>query len=63
MARGTVKFFDETKGYGFVREDEGDTEYFVHVSGLIDEIRSGDTVTFDLEEGRRGLQAKNVKVV
>lgn len=61
MNKGTVKFFNETKGFGFVCEDGTNKEYFVHVSGLIDEIREGDTVEFDLEEGRKGLNAVNVK--
>jgi len=60
---GTVKFFNESKGFGFISEDESSKEYFVHVSGLVDEIREGDTVEFDLEEGRKGLNATNVKVL
>ncbi|MBF44972.1 MAG: cold-shock protein [Flavobacteriales bacterium] len=62
MNTGTVKFFNDTKGYGFIKEDETDNEYFVHVSGLIDEISENDKVTFDLEEGRKGLNATNVKL-
>ena len=62
MNTGTVKFFNDTKGYGFIKEDETDTEYFVHVSGLVDEISENDKVTFDLEEGRKGLNATNVKL-
>ena len=62
MNTGTVKFFSDTKGYGFIKEDETDNEYFVHVSGLIDEISENDKVTFDLEEGRKGLNATNVKL-
>jgi CspA family cold shock protein len=62
MNTGTVKFFNATKGYGFITEDETDNEYFVHVSGLIDEISENDKVTFDLEEGRKGLNATNVKL-
>ena len=63
MNKGTVKFFNETKGFGFISEDESGTEYFVHVSGLIDEIREGDEVEFDLQEGNKGLNAVNVKVI
>ena len=63
MKRGTVKFFNDTKGFGFVVDEEDKSEYFVHVSGLIDEIREGDEVTFDLQEGNKGLNAVNVKVV
>jgi len=60
---GTVKFFNESKGFGFIVEDDSNTEHFVHVSGLIDEIREGDKVEFELKEGRKGLNATNVKVV
>jgi len=62
MNTGTVKFFNDTKGYGFIKEDETENEYFVHVSGLVDEISENDKVTFDLEEGRKGLNATNVKL-
>lgn len=61
MNKGTVKFFDESKGFGFIIDDESKTEYFVHVTGLIDEINEGDTVEFELQEGRKGLNAVNVK--
>ena len=63
MKKGTVKFFNDSKGFGFVIDDETKTEYFVHVSGLIDEIREDDQVEFELKEGRNGLNAVNVKVV
>ena len=63
MSKGTVKFFNESKGFGFITEEGSNKEHFVHVSGLIDEIREGDTVEFDLEEGRKGLNAVNVKVI
>ena len=63
MKQGTVKFFNGTKGFGFVTDDEDSTEYFVHVSGLIDEINEGDKVEFELQEGRKGLNAVNVKIV
>ena len=62
MSTGTVKFFNETKGFGFIKDDQDDKEYFVHVSGLVDEIREGDAVEYDLQEGRKGLNAVNVKV-
>ena len=62
MNTGTVKFFNETKGYGFIKEDESDNEYFVHVSGVIDKISENDKVTVDLEEGRKGLNATNVRL-
>ncbi len=63
MNKGTVKFFNDAKGFGFITEDDTNKEYFVHVSGLIDEIREGDSVEFDLKEGRKGLNAVDVKVV
>ncbi len=63
MSKGTVKFFNDLKGFGFIEDDASDKEYFVHVSGLIDEIRENDQVTFDLQEGKKGLNAVNVKVI
>lgn len=63
MNTGKVKFFNESKGFGFIIDNESSKEYFVHVTGLIDEIRENDEVTFDLKEGRKGLNAVNVKVV
>ena len=62
MKKGTVKFFNETKGFGFIKEDESGKEYFVHVTGLSDKIRENDTVTFDIQEGKKGLNAVNVKL-
>ncbi|MFK5891090.1 MAG: cold shock domain-containing protein [Flavobacteriaceae bacterium] len=62
MKKGTVKFFNEAKGFGFVIEEETNNEYFVHVSGVIDQIKEGDTVEFELAEGRKGLNAVNVKI-
>ena len=63
MNKGTVKFFNESKGFGFVIDDESKQEYFVHVTGVIDEIREGDSVEFELAEGKKGLNAVNVKVL
>jgi len=64
MSTGLVKFFNEAKGYGFIKEDDNDTEHFVHVSGLIDRIAEGDKVVeFELKEGNKGLNAINVKVI
>ncbi|WOC40355.1 cold shock domain-containing protein [Polaribacter sp. HL-MS24] len=63
MNKGTVKFFNESKGFGFITEEGTDKEHFVHVSGLIDEIRENDEVEFDLQDGRKGLNAVNVKVI
>lgn len=61
MNKGTIKFFNETKGFGFIKEDESNKEYFVHVSGLVDQVKENDSVSFELEEGRKGLMAVNVK--
>lgn len=61
MNTGTVKFFNDSKGYGFIVDNETSKEYFVHVSGLVDEVRDGDRVAFDLKEGKKGLNAINVK--
>ena len=63
MKNGTVKFFNESKGFGFIIEDDSKKEYFVHISGLIDEIREGDAVEFELKEGKKGLNAINVRVI
>ena len=63
MKKGTVKFFNETKGFGFITEENSGTDYFVHISGLIDEIKQGDEVEFELTEGKKGLNAINVKVI
>ncbi|MFA5575220.1 MAG: cold shock domain-containing protein [Brumimicrobium sp.] len=63
MNTGTVKFFNEAKGYGFVTDEETGKDYFVHISALTNEIREGDKVEFELEEGRKGLNAVNVKVI
>jgi CspA family cold shock protein len=63
MKKGSVKFFNGTKGFGFIIEDDSKEEYFVHVSGLIDEINEGDLVEFELKEGKKGLNAVNVRVI
>jgi CspA family cold shock protein len=63
MKKGTVKFFNDSKGFGFIVDTETNEEYFVHVSGLIDEIREDDSVEFELKDGKKGLNAIDVKVV
>jgi len=63
MQEGTVKFFNETKGFGFIKPTNGGQDIFVHVSGLIDEIRENDKVTYEVQNGKKGLNAVNVKVI
>lgn len=63
MNKGTVKFFNDSKGFGFIVEEGTNKEYFVHASGLIDEIREGDNVEFELTEGKKGMNAVNVRVL
>ena len=63
MKNGTVKFYNGAKGFGFITENESGTEYFVHVTGLIDEINEGDAVEFELKDGKKGMNAVNVKVI
>jgi CspA family cold shock protein len=62
MYKGTVKFFNESKGFGFIKDAKSAKEYFVHSNGLKESIRENDEVTFDLEEGKKGLNAVNVKL-
>jgi len=62
MNNGKVKFFNDSKGFGFIKDEESNQEYFVHVSGLIDDINENDEVTFELQEGRKGLNAVNVRL-
>lgn len=62
MQEGKVKFFNESKGFGFIVDNQTGTDYFVHVSGLQDDIRENDEVTYDLEEGKKGLNAVNVRL-
>ena len=63
MSNGTVKFFNSVKGFGFITPEAGDKDVFVHVNGTIDDINDGDNVSYDVEEGPKGLNAVNVKVV
>ena len=63
MSKGTVKFFNESKGFGFITEEGSNKEHFVHASGLVDEIRENDEVEFDLQDGRKGLNAVNVRLL
>lgn len=63
MKKGTVKFFNSSKGFGFIKPSDSSEDIFVHVSGLIDEIRENDEVKFDVEKGKKGLNAVNVEIV
>ncbi len=60
---GTVKFFNTQKGFGFISQSDTKTDVFVHESGLIDRIRENDKVSFEVENGKKGLNAVNVKLV
>ncbi len=62
MNKGIVKFFNDSKGFGFIKDAESNKEYFVHVNGLIDSIREDDEVVVELQEKRKGLNAVNVKI-
>ena len=61
MYKGTVKFFNEAKGFGFIVDNATGQDIFVHVSGLIDNIREGDTVTYETARGKKGMNAVNVQ--
>jgi CspA family cold shock protein len=61
--QGTVKFFNETKGFGFITPSNSKEDIFVHSSGLVDEIRENDKVEYDEERGRKGMNAVNVTVL
>jgi len=62
MENGIVKFFNDEKGFGFIKDAKTSKEYFVHSSGLTTNIKEGDNVTFDLQEGKKGVNAVNVKM-
>ncbi|MGO1520510.1 MAG: cold-shock protein [Sphingobacterium sp.] len=63
MQEGVVKFFNEAKGFGFIIPNSGESEIFVHVSGLIDKVRENDHVSYEVQQGRKGLNAVNVKLI
>lgn len=62
MHTGTVKFFNKEKGFGFIVDNSTKEEIFVHTSGLVDEIKEGDTVTFETARGKKGMNAVNVRL-
>jgi len=61
MSKGTVKFFNSEKGFGFIKGQDGN-EIFVHASGLVDQISENDEVTYDVKDGKKGLNAVNVRI-
>jgi CspA family cold shock protein len=63
MQQGTVKFFNDSKGFGFIKPSDSSEDIFVHASGLIDEIHENDQVQFEVETGRKGLMAVNVELI
>jgi CspA family cold shock protein len=63
MKQGIVKFFNGEKGFGFIKTDGTGEEVFVHASGLIDQIKENDVVTFDVERGKKGMNAVQVRLV
>ena len=63
MATGKVKFFNESKGYGFIVPEDGGKDIFVHANGLIDDIREGDNVSYQVEDGKKGLNAVDVQLL
>jgi CspA family cold shock protein len=62
MKNGVVKFFNSTKGFGFIKDESSGEDIFVHSSGLMDEVRENDKVKFDVQNGKKGLNAVNVKL-
>lgn len=62
MQEGKVKFYNESKGFGFIIPNNGNEEIFVHASGLLTQIKENDQVVFEVEQGRKGLNAVNVKL-
>lgn len=60
---GTVKFFNESKGFGFIKHDNTNQETFVHVTGLKEPVKENDRVEFELQQGRKGMNAANVRVL
>ncbi|MGN0019281.1 MAG: cold-shock protein [Sphingobacterium hotanense] len=62
MQEGKVKFFNNTKGFGFITPNDGSADIFVHTTGLRDNIRENDSVTFDVEKTPKGLSATNVRI-
>ena len=63
MKKGTVKFFNQTKGFGFIKDENEDKDYFIHKTGVIGQIQDGDNVEFELEEDKKGMRAVNAQKI
>lgn len=63
MQKGTIKFFNDSKGFGFIKPEDSSEDIFVHVSGLIDQVKENDQVKYDVERGKKGLNAVNVQLL
>lgn len=63
MYTGKVKFFNDTKGFGFIIDNSSNEEYFVHITWVNGQIKEGDEVQYEVEQGKRGLNAVNVQVI
>ncbi|MEY3450715.1 MAG: hypothetical protein RL711_540 [Bacteroidota bacterium] len=63
MQKGTIKFFNDSKGFGFIKPEDSSEDIFVHSSGLIDQVRENDQVKYDVERGKKGLNAVNVQLL
>jgi cold shock protein len=63
MKKGTVKFYNDSKGYGFIKQEDSSDEIFVHSSGLKSQIRQNDQVSFEVQKGKKGMNAVNVVVI
>ncbi|MGC9344385.1 MAG: cold-shock protein [Bacteroidales bacterium] len=63
MNKGTIKFFNESKGFGFIKDADSSDEFYVHSSGLNQPVKENDKVSFELEKGKKGLNAVNVKIL